>query len=1355
MDIRPRLRRVLRYAPAAWILTISMVFGTIVNAQDSAPASTDAKAPITSGCESDFPPFCIVDPDGEANGFSVELLRAALTAMGRNVTFRTGSWPDVRGWLERGEIQALPLVGRTPERESLFDFTFPYITMQGAIVVRNDTNDIRKMADLRGRNVAVMKGDNAEEFLRREDRGIQIVTTASFENALLALSEGRCDAVVMQRLVALRLIQETGLANLQVINKPLDEFSQEFCFAVHEGDRETLALLNEGLALVMADGTYRYLHAKWFAALELPMHRHIVVGGDYNYPPYEYLDENGQPAGYDVDLTRAIARELGLDIEIRLRPWAEILDGLAQGEIDAVQGMFYSPERDQLFDFTPPHAVNHCVSVVRTGEGAPPTMVAELAGKDIVVQRGDIMHDFAVDNGLTDRLTTVDSQEDALRELASGKHDCALVARMSALYWAKKNGWNNLRVGYRPLISPGYCYAVPNGHDALLAEFTEGLNVLKDSGEYQRIYDKWLGVYREEPVTLLTALRYSAMVLAPLLLILLLVFGWSWSLRKQVAHRTADLQKSEELQRAIVECSPVALFSIDLHGTVLMWNASAQRMLGWAADEVIGKPLPTIPEGKEEEFAFHRSQVANGQSFINKEIVRRKRDGSLFDGSLSSAPIRDSNGTIIGILTVMEDITERKQAVTALADRERQLATLMGNLPGMAYRCRNDADWTVLFVSDGAYELTGYRPEELQDNARVAYGNLVHPEDRDRVWKEVQSAIAESRPFILEYRITDANGDVRWVWERGLAVTPAGDDRILEGFISDITYRKHAEDRVDHLNRVLRAVRDVNQLIVRERDRDALIQQACRLLVDHRSYNAALIVLTDNDGRPHAWSEAGMGNGFPALAEMLERGELPACCASARDTDAPCLIADRDAICGDCPERGDDCESDTLCVRLAYSDTVYGHLAATLPHDIGQDAEERELFADLAGDLAYALNVMADRAARARAEQDREDIQKQLFQAQKMEAVGQLAGGVAHDFNNILQAMMGYTQMLVDTAIANGDPCEELEEINKGIDRAATLTRQLLAFSRRQIMQPLPMDLNAVIEDMLRMLRRVIGEHIRLAWLPGNHVGQVYADVGMMEQILMNLCLNGRDAMPDGGDLTIETQNVLIDSEYCANHAWAKPGRFVLLTVTDTGCGMNPETLDRAFEPFFTTKGEGKGTGLGLATVYGIIQQHEGMISAYSEEGTGSTFKVYLPLCERKAETVGSLIEGPVTGGTETILIAEDDEMVRGLAVKVLERAGYTVLTARNGEEAVERFKQHKDDVALLVLDVMMPKTSGHDALLRIHAIRPGVPALFSSGYSEMAVHTNFVLHEGLKLLPKPYAPAALLRAVRNALDQA
>ena len=272
--------------------------------------------------------------------------------------------------------------------------------------------------------------------------------------------------------------------------------------------------------------------------------------------------------------------------------------------------------------------------------------------------------------------------------------------------------------------------------------------------------------------------------------------------------------------------------------------------------------------------------------------------------------------------------------------------------------------------------------------------------------------------------------------------------------------------------------------------------------------------------------------------------------------------------------------------------------------------------------------------------------------------------------------------------------------------------------------------------------------------IPSPRLGRVYADRGMIEQVLMNLSVNARDAMPVGGRLNIETENVLITEEYCRDHVWAKPGRYVLVSITDTGCGMDRETMSRVFEPFFTTKGMNQGTGLGLSMVYGIVKQHNGMITVYSEVDKGTTFKVYLPHSERAAEDVGTKIEGEVPRGDETILVVEDDEAVRGLTRQVLEAAGYTVLEAVDGRDALQCFRKHHDHIHLTLLDVVMPGMGGREAYKEMLKVNPELKALFASGYSENAIHTNFVLDSGLALLKKPYSRDELLRAVRRLLDQ-
>jgi PAS domain S-box-containing protein len=1330
-------------------LTIIFLTAWLATATAAAPP-VPAAAAIQSAAEIDYPPFSLVDASGVADGFSVELLRASLAAVNREVSFRTGPWAEVRGLLEKGEIEALPLVGRTPEREELFDFTFPYMSLHGAIVVREGQEGIRTLTDLKGRQVAVMRGDNAEEFLRREERGIKIVTTATFEEALQGLAAGRHDAVVMQHLVALRLLQDTGLGNLTIIRNPIEGFRQDFCFAVREGDRHTLALLNEGLALVMADGTYRRLHAKWFAAMQLPANRAVVIGGDHNYPPFEFLDDKGRPAGFTVELTRAIAHETNMAVQIRLGPWAEIAEGLRKGEIDAIQGIFYSLERDRAFDFSPFHLVAQFTSVVRDDFGPPPESFADLAKLRLVVQRGDIVLDLLAAHGLEGRAMQVPTQEEVLQAIAAGKADCAILPRLNSLYLIEKYGWSNLVTGHRPLHEGEYGYAVPSGDAALLAQFSEGLRILQENGEYRRIYEKWLGVYEKQATDLATTLRYVAMAALPLLALLAVFVFWSWSLRRQVAHKTRELQESANLFKDIFDTANVGK-SLTMPSGAINANQAYAEMLGYNQEELAGK---TWQE-----------------------------------------------------LTPDEDITMS----------EAQLAPLLR----------------------GEKERARYEKRYIHKN-----GSLV--------WADVSTVIRRDslgRP--LHFVTT----------------------------IVDISEHKKGQLRIEHLNRVLRTIRDINQLIVRERDREALIREGCRLLVSNRGYLSAMIVLTDRQQRPLTWAMEGLAAVSAELTTTLRQGILPACCQFAHAQQEVLLVTDRQTICSDCPI-GEDCAgSQSLAASLTHAGRTYGYLtAATEPH-LAVDEEESGLFAEMAGDFAYALNVLeiemghkeseealqesesrfrlfaelapvgivildgqgrtlyasskftelfgytmadipsldqwwplaypdpvfrgkveedwrltldkaqrsqseggpveypvackdgrvrqvefrlattgtltvvvlTDITARKQTEEERDRLHTQLNQAQKIESIGRLAGGVAHDYNNMLTVIIGYTELAM--VKAQGSLQKDLQEVLAAAQRAKEITRQLLAFARKQTIAPRVLDLNDAVEGMLRMLRRLIGEDIDLSWRPGPGLWSVNIDPSQLDQLLANLCVNARDAIADVGKLTIETKNTPISDAYCSDHFECVPGEYVMLAVSDDGCGMDRATLDKLFEPFFTTKEVGQGTGLGLATVYGIVRQNNGFINVYSEPGAGSTFKIYLPRHQGEEEqpVLPATTEIP-RGQGETVLLVEDEAAILKMAGKILANQGYRVLEAATPKVAMELAQEHGGDIALLLTDVVMPEMNGRDLAAALRPFCPGLKVLFMSGYTANVIAHRGVLDADINFIQKPFSNRDLAGKVHEAL---
>ena len=404
--------------------------------------------------------------------------------------------------------------------------------------------------------------------------------------------------------------------------------------------------------------------------------------------------------------------------------------------------------------------------------------------------------------------------------------------------------------------------------------------------------------------------------------------------------------------------------------------------------------------------------------------------------------------------------------------------------------------------------------------------------------------------------------------------------------------------------------------------------------------------------------------------------------------------------------------------------------------------------------MRMAANLAANAIENARLIEREQAKEEQLQQSQKMEAVGRLAGGIAHDFNNLLTAINGYSDLTLRKLDPKSDLCGRIKEIRKAGERAASLTRQLLAFSRKQMLQPRVLDLNSVITEMHKMLHRLIGEDIVLQLALGNLLGQVKADPGQIEQILMNLAVNARDAMPQGGRLTIETRNVLLNQTHVNRQLVPQPGNYVMISVSDDGCGMDGETQAHIFEPFFTTKGVGKGTGLGLSTVYGIVKQSDGGIWVYSELGKGTAFNICFPRVDELSPAEESAASAEVPGGDETILLVEDEDLVRALSKEMLEQYGYSVISASNGDEGVRICKEFAGPIDLMITDVVMPHMSGRELAERIGILRPGMQVLYMSGFTDDAIVRHGLLDKDFAFIQKPFSPESLALKAREVLDQ-
>ncbi len=748
----------------------------------------------------------------------------------------------------------------------------------------------------------------------------------------------------------------------------------------------------------------------------------------------------------------------------------------------------------------------------------------------------------------------------------------------------------------------------------------------------------------------------------------------------------------------VLETMQGAVIVVDLEGKIRVVNRAAQELFGRQKSELYGESLSLLLDLPAE----LRDRNAIEENVSSREMTLAGKDGRKSVVSISASPLTDRHNAPVGLVYVAHDITVRKQAEESLKKRNAFIETLLDNLPiGLAVN--TIADGSSIYLNAKFEEIYGWPKSVLTDVEQFFNHIYPDPVQRKAVKERIMADIAGGDPKKMRWEnvaISDQAGKTKFVTAVNIPLFEQG---LMISTVQDFTERRNAESALagseGRYKRLIKSVTDYIYTVKVENGKPAAVRHG-----------------------PGCLSVTGYApEEYDADPKLMDR------IVHAGDRDVVMEYAAK-MLSGHPVAR--------LEYRIIHKDGSPRWVRNTAVPRF--DSDERLLDYDgLITDITPLKQLEA-----------------QLRQAQKMEAVGQLAGGVAHDFNNILTAISGYGALLLIKMRSDNPLRHEVEQILASSERAANLTHSLLAYSRKQIINPKPVDLNRIVQGVEKLLSRLIGEDIDFKARLASQTLTVMADSGQLEQVLMNLATNARDAMPGGGVLLIETDSATQEDDHLHAYSYIAPGRYALLSVTDTGMGMDEKTRERIFDPFFTTKDVGKGTGLGLAMAYGIIKQQNGYINVYSEPGRGTTFKIYLPLIEAPAGESGVRREAVPLRGSETVLLAEDDATVRKLMRAILEEFGYTVVEAVDGEDAVKMFLRNRERIELVILDVVMPKMNGKDAYSRIRQAQPDVKVIFTSGYTADIVHKKGILEEGLNFISKPAAPQDFLKKIREVLGQ-
>ena len=1027
----------------------------------------------------------------------------------------------------------------------------------------------------------------------------------------------------------------------------------------------------------------------------------IIVAADSSAAPFSFLNNEDRAAGIIIDIWRLWSRKTGVPVEFLLMPWDSALSAVQNDEADAIGSLVKTEKRQNIFTFANPlYATTKGIFFHKQIQGIGG--IEDLRGFPLGIVKGDSSREMIMQRYPKALFVEYPGSEPLIQAAIKGEIKVFVTDSEVARFYLAKFDRNKVFHEASRSVDANWKYAgVKRGNDRILAVVQDGFNQISKK-EIHAIIDSWTERHPSLKIFWPAVQFVSAVIVALLTFVLL----WNLSLRKTVAkairdveRRNLDLQASEARFKTLFDLAPFNCAVTDLEGRYRMVNQTICHWIGRREEEIIGHTRDEVGiivnKSRTEDL---RNTLLDTGAVMHQEVVATSLNGLSY--LIYSSRLIESGSEQL-ILSASIDITERKRMEKALRESENRFNMLFQSAPiPLAFAPEVD-EYRATTWNEAWYRTFGYSQEEADRKSGQDIGLWVDPEDRRRF---IDMAGTQNHIAGMEALLRRRDGSIRTCEVFGRFIGKTGHQILMAAYL-DITESKQAK------------------MTLKESEE--------RFFKAFHSSPAPMSISDIETGRFIDVNEK--------LLQMLERTRSEIIGRTSYEigiwTDPEIRVS-----LGKRVQKSGSIKDEKIQF-IAKSGKILDVLCST------------EIIT-LEGAEAM-LSLLYDCTDRNKAEKEKEKLQAQLQQAQKMESVGRLAGGVAHDYNNMLGVIIGHTELAMLKTDISHDMHPHLRQIMNAAQRSSELTQQLLAFARRQTIAPKILDLNASVAATLQMVRVLIGENIELVWTPGGEVYPIKIDPVQFNQLLMNLCINARDAISGTGRITIETERLILDEASCVSNAYFVPGDYAVLIVSDNGCGMDKESQSKIFEPFFTTKGAGKGTGLGLATAYGIVKQNNGFINVYSEPGRGTTFRIYLPRHEvltvdsRKPE-----MDHIPRGLGEVVLVVEDEAVMLNITTTMLTDLGYKVLAASTPAEALSLGKEQAGTIHLLMTDIVMPEMNGRELEQHIQKSNPGIRCLFMSGYTANVISHHGVLDKDVHFIQKPFTLKDMAIKLRETLDQ-